>query len=196
MAKSITQWALTILVLAAIFFGGYYVGGRSKKEKETVRDTIIVPGDKEFKEIIVEKPVPKIVYKTKTDTVFKRDTIKTPLPTDTLAIVKDYNRVRNYNDTTTDGEVSIWWDIYVHRNRITTIDFHRKILRPQTINRTIINNYNKGIFAGVRTTYYKNSDLQFNIEAELSYLNKQHEYGISVGLLEKTYSIYYKQKLW
>ncbi len=89
-------------------------------------------------------------YSQKTDTVIYTDTIIQPV--DTLQILADYFALHVYSRNWTDSLLTVDLRDIVTQNKFLQNEFSYRILRPQTIINTTVDNsvhYNKYIYLGV-----------------------------------------------
>jgi len=138
---NLTKTALSILLIAAIFFAGYFIRGCSGdggkvSSVDTVTETTLsydsskytlIPKDTNLTPDREYFRLPTMYIDTgSTDTVVK----KVPADVDTGAILADYFQYREYTEDFRDTNVSITANLGVWQNELDTFSLDYKILRP------------------------------------------------------------------
>lgn len=122
--KNLTQNMIAIvalLIMIALIFGlGYYQGKRNQpvqaKSTQRVYDTIVKTVNSE----VVQGPA-------------KMEPVPLPPTIDTLAVIADYYTRKNYEHTYRDNDLSITLKPVISTNKLDSLNFTYKILRPTTI---------------------------------------------------------------
>ena len=121
--KRLTILILTIL-LAAAFFGGHQLGVSNTKAKAQrwQEDSLVVRYDSiEVKNVIaVEAPT-------------RVDTLSIPVEIDTSEILADYFSRKSYESQYRDSSLAINFKPVISHNRLDSLDFSYRILRPEQV---------------------------------------------------------------
>jgi hypothetical protein len=124
------------------------------------------------------------------DTIIYSDTVFKDV--DTAAILKDYFATHVYNRDWQDSLLQVSLIDKVSRNNFTDSRFTYKILRPQEINYTTIDNsihYSKYVFLGASLPL---SPVKYSGVSNMSYLSLSGLYAFPKGYIELTYQPYTK----
>lgn len=139
---------ITLLLFA--FIGGCQRGKRIKVCPDIITNVVHVT-DTIIHTIIDTFPY----YISHTDTIIYTDTIIQPV--DTAAILRDYFALHIYSRNWTDSLLTVNLRDTVTQNSFLGNQFNYKILRPQTIINTVVDNsihYNKYLYAGIDFTFW------------------------------------------
>ena len=170
MNKKFTISLSSIIVAAVVFFVGYLVGKGYADTKEVEKE--VVKWKTEYLPPIhdtIPQPVPYLVFDT--DTVYK---IKEhELSVDTLAILMDYFRVRNYALDFSNDSIGIFKvNLDVTKNRLANARSEIRPIRNTVETIRTISNVKTIQFYGIlgSSVDLKTNKIQFGIDLRQKYL--------------------------
>jgi len=169
---------LLIIIFLGAFFGGLWVGHKTRPPSQVLVDTVYV-----YDTVVYTIPIEVPYYIVKTDTIIFKDTIEIPADVDTALILKNYYAEHYYNRTWEDSLIRIDQIDMVTENRIYAQKLDYKFLKPQT---TIINNSYTNYYRYLSTgAFLALSGTEYIFGPKILYIDKSVSTGLEIGLNEK-----------
>jgi len=136
---------VSVILLLGFTYGGYRLYPVFNKPQQSTTDTII-----QYDTVLHYIPDSIPYYIVTHDSIIYHDTILENV--DTAAILKDYFAVHYYERHWKDSLVDVTVEDYISQNRSIENIFKYKLLKPQTIINTTIDNtitYNRYLYFGL-----------------------------------------------
>lgn len=178
--KNIIIIVLSAIILAGVWFWGYYTYPRTHPPPVTVSDTVTVV-DTVQHHIIDKIPY----YIVKTDSVVLRDTIF--MYVDTAVILRDYFAIHYYDRQWKDSLISVTLRDEITENKPFYSSFSYQIFRPQTVvnNTTSITSYAKYLYLGTAVNLSDINSVKFGVYGALP----KSMFGIAYSPYMKSISV-------